>query len=440
MIRFRLCRPAICLIFAVAIVGCGPPPVGDSAPSVPVAQPASFAAISARDLLGETLSRYASAASYRDNGRAQIRYQNGDSTETRTAPMRVWLDRNELYLETYDVRLTSDPDGLTGWIADPSTDNFDSQVLKSKPIPGRPMAEKLLADPILAGRVAAGLAGPPPQLEWLFSAEPMKALFDPSHRIEFGPTRSIDRQTCRSVIVDAGEQRYQFWIDDRARIVRRIELPPIVAPLVPGAVPQPIQLSIDLVGATFAAPNKPPRIEPLPKSPKTVSRLIPLPPPRPARILGTRVPGFRIENGNQKLTFLVRVSVDTNTIAAAMTAQSWTDQWSEELATTIRTGILVDADAASSIPAEVTVPVVVDKTGEFAKSLEMNPGAAVLVDSSGTVMWVDDQFSPATLASFGAAISDVLSGVDVPDRLRSQWTEQLAAYDHACGEVAVSSN
>ncbi len=433
----------ICLA-SMAIIGCGDSAAvqtdahanGDPAVSV---QPASFTATSARDLLGLTLARYRNAASYRDRGRAEISYQNAGKTETRAAPMRVWFDRNELYLETYDVRLTSDPDGLTAWIADPSTDNFDSQVLKSAPILGRPDSKELLADPILAGRVAGGLAGPPPQLEWLFSPAPMKKLFAADHQFAFGPTQLVDRRNCRCVIVDAQAKRYQFWIDDQAGLVRRIDLPPIVAPLEPGATAQPIRLSIDFVDATFNPPDQAPSIDRLPESPKMVSRFVTLPPPRPARILGTRVEAFRKSGDDTSVTMLVRVSIDANTIAAAMTAQAWCDQWPDALAEQVRPVILVDQNAANTIPKEMVLPVVVDRSGQFAESLEIDPGAAVLIDPSGRVMWVESDFSPSTAAAFGSIIGDVLSGVDVPDRLRTQWTERVAAYDRICGEVAIKS-
>ncbi|WP_146454886.1 hypothetical protein [Rubripirellula tenax] len=445
-------RRACCRIGATAftlfLAGCSPSPPQVADVPIDSVRPASFASQSPRDLLGMTLSRYRAVASYRDSGRVKMSYEVGNSTETRAAPMRIWFDRNELYLETYDVRLTSDPESVTAWIADPSSENFDAQVLKSAAIAGRPDVSQLLEDPILAGRITNGLAGPPPQLEWLFSPEPMKSLFQAEHRFDFGKTDIVDGRTCRSVVVAAGDQTFQFWIDERASLVRRVDLPDVVAPLRPGAAPQPIRLSIDLVGATVNPPDRAPTIEPLPESPKWVRRFVPLPPSRPARILGTKPSSFRVTDSENRITFTdwgsdrpitiwVRMSSDPLTMVAVATAQNWSDRLPNELRDKLRFAILVDTDAASFVPDQVTVPVIVDGDGKVSAAIELDPGAASIMDDRGMIAWIDPMFSEATLSTFGAALSDVIGGVDVPGRLRQQWTEQVAVYDRTCREVAV---
>ncbi|WP_145173135.1 hypothetical protein [Rubripirellula lacrimiformis] len=378
-------------------------------------------------------------------------YLDGDSETTRVAPMRLWLDRNELYLETYDVRLTSDADGLTAWVADPLSNHFDSQVLKSKPLSGRPTVAGLIADPILVGRVAAGLAGPPPQLEWLFSDSPMKTLFRDTNHFQYGPTRIVDGRHCPSVVVEADAQRFEFWIDPPTSTIRRVQLPSIVAPLIPGAQPQPIALTIDLVGATFNAPDRAPQIERLPQAPKLVSRFVPLPPPRPARILGTQVRPIRAHSVGRQLTLssrgidrpltaLVRLTADQSTAGAVAAAQLWANQMAGEMAKKIRIAVLVDADVPDAVAGQWSLPQFIDARGEIARTLEMDPGAIVLVDDRGFVMWVEPNFSIATLPTLGGVVSDLQSGVDVPERLRKQWSEQVAMYDRECAKAAIRRN
>ncbi len=419
----------LCILLAaflsVVAAGCGrSPESADSTVETSTTasvQTASYRQGSPKELLAAVFARYRAAASYRDDGRAQISYRNGDVTETRAAPMRVWFDRNELYLSTYDVRLTSDPESLTAWIADPSSDNFDSQVIKAAPIRGRPTTPALLSDPILAGRVTAGLAGPPPQLEWLFSPDPMRQLFQGDHQFEFGSTRIIEARQCRCVTVDAEGQRFQFWIDDRASIIRRVDLPPIFAPLSPGMSPQPISLSIDLVGASFDAPDRAPKIEHLPQSPKLLTRFVPLPPPRPSRTLGTRVPGFSKSSNDDKLTMLLRVSGADDAESESI-GQQWSEAVPEQLREQVRIRVLTDRDA------------------EVAESLSLAPGGVALIDGDGVIVWIDDEASAATLSVMTNVMADVLSGVDVPERLRSQWSEQVAMYDRARRELAAPVN
>lgn len=438
------------------LLGCDPPrprPIDDAdagpieTPTVqmPAVQTVAFDNGSPEALLASTLANYSRAGSYRDDGRATLTYQVGDDLQNRQAPMNVWLDRNELYIETYDVRLTSDPRGVTAWIADPITENFDSQVLKSPPIPGRPTTQALLADSILSTRIAAGLAGPPPQLEWLFAAQPMKPLFAGDHTFGFSATRSIQGRQCRSVTVDAnhdstGNQHYEFLIDANAGIIRQVTLPTIVAPIRPSSPPQPIAISIDFVDATFAPPAIAPSVDRLPVSPKYVRQLVAIPPRRPARIIGAMPKPFSVEaasrqfrmthNGiDRPITVVIRLSSDPATLAAVAAAHAMADQMPPPIAEQVRVAILADRDAVKLNPNEVRLPVFDDINGRAASSLEIEPGAAVILDRRGIVAWIENELTIVTAPPLAAILADVVAGVDVPERLRDQWTERVAKYD-----------
>lgn len=441
------------------LFGCDPPRPRsiDDADQTPIDAPAvrtvAFDNGSPEKLLASTLTNYQNAGSYRDDGRATLMYQVGDDLQNRQAPMNVWLDRNELYIETYDVRLTSDPRGLTAWIADPITENFDSQVLKSPPIPGRPTTQALLADSILSTRIAAGLAGPPPQLEWLFAAQPMQPLFAGGHTFGYGTTRSIQGRQCRSITVDAnadstGHQHYEFLIDTTAGIIRQVTLPTIVAPIRPSSPPQPIAISIDFVDATFAPPAVAPAVDRLPTSPKYVRQMVALPPKRPARIMGAMPKPFSVDDSSRRLrmthngidrpiTIVVRLSSDPATLAAVAAAHAMADQMPPQMEQQVRVAILADRDAVKLNPDEVRLPVFVDTNDRAASSLEIEPGAAVILDRRGIVAWIENELTIVTAPPLAVILADIIAGVDVPERLRDQWTAQVTQYDQDLARAMV---
>ena len=133
----------------------------------------------------------------------------------------------------------------------------------------------------------------------------MKQLFHGGHRFEFGETQNVDGKLCRSVRVVAGEDLFQFWIDESAGLIRRVDLPPIAAPNLaadpagatdpPGIPPgldarrQSMTLSLELRDASFDVPRHAPDIKPLPRQPKYVRQFVPLPPPEPSQDSGKQV-------------------------------------------------------------------------------------------------------------------------------------------------------
>ncbi len=442
---------AIVTLLAVLAAGCGQPRGETQSQSVMEAQSAAYRDPSPEQYLAAVFSRYRNAASYHDRGMVRLSYLDAGRQQSKTAPLSVWLDHQQLYVEAYDVCLGSDAHAMMAWISDESTQNFDSQVLTLPAIQGRPMVKRLLADPILVQRIAAGLAGPPPQLEWLFSPEPMKHLFHAEHQFEFGPSRSIDRRLCRSVRVNVGGDQYQFWVDQQAGLVRRVDLPAIVAPPIPGEPHQAIQLSLELTGASFSEPTGRPDIQPLPAQAKYVRRFIPLPPIEPPGILGSRASSFRLRDsrgeftlsdsgGDRELTLVVRFSGDERSLASAATIQSWNDSMPESLRRRVRVVILVDEQAGNQVPRELALPLVVDQQEAAAKSLRLGSGGLVILDARGIVAWTQEDVLPQAMTQLGAVIGDVLDGVDVPRRIRDQWKEQVLAYRRVLSQETVSRN
>ena len=361
--------------------------------------------------LASVLGRYGAATTYRDQGRARLTYQIDGRQESRLAPMEIWFDRNQLYVEVYDVRILVDGDSQLAWIVDPSSTNHDSQVLSRRGIQHRIDLTQIVADPTLASRLSAGLAGPPPQLEWLFGAQPMKELFDPRHKFQFGESGDVEGLACRSVSVVAGEDQYTFWIDDSKGLVRRIDLPPIVAPPAPDRPPQTMALSLEFSSASLR-PGGRPKMDSLPPRPNYVSQFIPLPPAQPPELLGRQTQAFRIQahgenreefdvsqqGSDRDLTVIARYSGRDSELALRSLEQ-WRQQVPESLAKNIRMVILCDRDVQANLP-RCTLPLAIDHDGAAAVAMGLSPSSLAVLKKGGQITWVQDAVHPGALSSF----------------------------------------
>jgi hypothetical protein len=442
---------ALLLIAFVLCAGCDSRPEQAASdpqpPQQPIAaRPVTLQAPSPEKFLAAVFARYHNASSYHDRGVVRLVYRNGSREEAKVAPMQVWLDQNRLFVEAYDVRLWSDEKVITGSISDEVSGDYDAQVLQLDSNPGRPELPKLFADPILAQRISAGLAGPPPQLEWLFASSPMKSLFEPSNEFDFGRSETVDGRMCRSIEVRAGSEPFTFWIDERDGLIRRVNLPPIVAPPEPGQEPQTMALSLELTAATFSAPQSEPAMRPLPAHAKYVQRLIPLPPDQPSRILGTNPPSFQLkskefsvsEQGSDRdATIIMRFAADEASLISLATLTKWNNSIPAELHSRLRILVSVDPAALQDVPNELGVPAAIDQNQAAAKALQLTPGALTILNRDGQVSWIQDAVVPPTIVTLGAVVADVLEGVDVPSRVREQWTEQVRQYHQLLEQVAV---
>lgn len=441
-------------LFVVLVVGCVPPAGNDPAETSVDAQSASYRTASPEQYLVAVFARYRNASSYHDRAIVRLSYRTGNGSQSKIAPLDVWLDYNQLYVDAYDVHLGSDANSMMAWVSDETTEDFDSQVLLSPPFQGRPTFERLLSDPILVSRIAAGMAGPPPQLEWLFAPEPMKQLFHDTHQFDFGQSRTVDGRLCRSVRVLAGDDRYEFWIDPQAGVIRRVDLPAVEASPEPGAPLQKMSLTLELTDASFDQPRSRPDAHPLPNHPRFVRRFVPLPPQEPPRILGKRPPSFRLSDSRRQFalsdrgtdreaTVVVRFSGDPRSFASVLATQAWHDSMPESLRRRLRVVVLADESALSRLPRELTVPFVIDRrqansNSLVASSLELAPGGVAILDGRGKLAWTQPLAVPGTMVGLGAVVGDVLEGVDVPARIREQWREQVAEYHRVLDDQSVS--
>jgi hypothetical protein len=363
--------------------------------------------------------------------------------------MRIWFDRNVLSLDAYDVHLRHTPDRFTAWITDPTTDNFDSQVVRTTVSPGRPSIGNLLSDTVLRERVAAGLAGPPPQLDWLFAAKPMELLFDGPYQIRFGKPVTVDQQECVTVVVLADNEAYRFAVDRRRGVIRQVQLPSILAPVrfqandmnnpSGSSPPQPIRLTLELDGATFETPTEQPTLAQMPRLPRYVSHFIPLPPDEPSRVLQTRVGRFAIRDQSGRATLTQRgFDVDftlmffaqghPSQLASAANLIQWAAVMPPSVRQRVGVALLVSDDAFRLLPRDCPVPLFIDD-GEILGAVSVEQGDLVIVDRDAQIVWFQKGVTPDSIVQLGRIVGDLLDGVDVPARLQSQWQSDKQTYE-----------
>lgn len=445
-------RHRIFVVWVGLLVACLVPAC-DSGDRESVTQPSSESqsgnftdGLSPRELLRAVLKQYRGSASYRDRGQVTLQLRSSGqvgsaaaTADTMTAPLSLWYHRGDFYLEAYSLRMISDRDQRRTWMVDPSTADFDSQVLVSDPFQSRPQLDDLLSDPVVLQQLEVGLAGPPPQLEWLLADEPMEHLFDAEHEMEFGQSQTIRQRPCVSVDVRAEDQTYQFWIDQDSGLITRVVLPEISAPVAPGAPPQAMRLTLELTGATLNPPKEPPQRSDLPRRPRLVKRFVPLPPPPPNRVLGETAVSLacqsldgtvRLDRGqtDRAVTVLAVLNDHPNSISLTATVWRWNSQMSAAASQKIRVGVIADRATARQLPRAISLPVFIDDDQITRQSLQLAGPGVVVLDSAGRVVWLQENVSDAAMVALGATIADVLAGVNVPVRVHGHWQSQAVAY------------
>jgi hypothetical protein len=400
----------------------------------------------ASEYLQSVFIRYRNAQTYRDEGIVRLTVQNGPRLESEQAPLRVWLESARLYVEAYDLRVWADEQATTAWIVDPTTDNFDSQVLRQPPGSGRPSLQRLLSDAVLSEKLSAGLAGPPPQLDWLLSEEPMKRLFAEDHRITFAGERELNGRLCVTVLVAADGEQYRFWIDKGSSLIRRVDLPPIPAA---NDASQQATLTLELKAATFDAAKELPAITDLPAEPQLVGRFVPLPPPRPSDALGQTSHPFRLRDRSGKIevsnqgsdrdvTVILFASDEETSLWQATAFHQWTATLLPAMQNKVRCVVITDAATASKLPKNFSIPVVIDANEQAKQAIASTSHDSefelVIIDRYGRIAWLQQATNSADgYSPLAPVIRDISSGVDVAGRYLQQWRAAEATYRNLLG-------
>ncbi|MEO1527816.1 MAG: hypothetical protein AAFX06_20490 [Planctomycetota bacterium] len=443
----------------LALVGCGrqqtsESPVKDESPQPTLSLPS----VPADAYLQQVLRRYRSATHYRDEGEVRLAVEIDGSVQRFTAPMHVLLDGPMLWVAAYDGRIWTDDRQTLGWVHDEKTRHHDSQVVVDETASpnGRPELPRLLKEPLLREKVVAGLGGPPPQLEWLLESDPMAKLFD-GKQAQIGYVGVQTRDEVEHVVVEAvaDNERYRFWIDGNASLIRSVDLPISLAedsPSTPSGW-QVRSLELRLPGGTFTPPTERATLEAMrysnvPPQPKFVRAMVPLPPPPPHRMIGRRLESFQAKDitgrwsvtplgaGND-LTLFTMITSDGEGAALLQLLPLIQNQVPATLRNRFDIVAFVDERFVPQ-SASPFIPVL-DLDGRISKRIGLGPGAACLVERQGRVLWVADSPQWIDPASVASVLIDSASGIDVPTRIHDAWSADQAAYAQKLREMSVKT-
>ncbi|WP_149497153.1 hypothetical protein [Roseiconus lacunae] len=457
----------VVLALLLGVIGCGGKDRADEDVLAAKNRPqVTLPAIPAADFLEQVISRYRSENAYQDRGYVRMVVTRDGKGSEETAPMSVHLQGAKLDLAAYDARLWSDGSQTFGWIADPNTSLHDQQVVVGGSLHDatsnvrRPSLDRLLRDPILTAKMKAGLGGPPPQLEWLLEADPMANLFrgKQAERIEYVGIRMLRDVPCVVVLAEVDGEQYRFWIDRRRSIMKLVELPTSVAETsvtVGGYEFESLELVLE--GATFAPdaasfPSSPK--QDFPQRPTYLRALLPLPPRPPHRLLGSKLATFRVRDISDQVDVTQR-GVDRSFTLFVMTDPSSASDVTDDMQL-ISFASLQLANLNDALRAKVRPVVVagqerarqlrqigIDRSEWFIVSaptvlseFQQYP-AVVLVNARGEVLFVAEQQMAGQLTTLPGAISDALSGGDLPAEMRRQWETDRKAYEAKVKELRV---
>lgn len=493
----------VAAIVLLSGIGCGrsPAPVTrtetDKAVQIDVGDPEKY--------LADVFGRYRSTAFYVDAGRAvlEIQYRKSGRREQTGAPLQVRWDSDRLAVDAYAVRLRGVRDetdrrmAYRAWIREPETSHFDRQMLiVSVPTPSgeRPNLDPLLGDEVLRSRLSAGLAGPPPQLEWLFADEPMAGLFDPSSRFEQLPDASIAGSVMRRIAVLSRGQQYVFWVEPTSSLIRRVRLPvpeslrqmggfrrPDDTRADPSgsqrqsraeAGPPEMELTLELDGATFD-PQQARQRQPMESAvrfapdftPTPVSRFVPVPPPPPPAVIGRTVSESAIrslqrggpstdggrENRGRPIFVVVRLPEQRGAVTAVLpqlamiaglrsSAEAAPSQAARRPPTALAL-IVPSREQRRWLKALVgdTVVVVDDEQVEtLVAQTRLSAEAIATIGPDGQVLMIQHSLSADAIAATRAAVRDASVGVDVPRKLNDDYQSLVEAYEQALEDARAS--
>ncbi|GAB5512790.1 MAG: hypothetical protein Rhob2KO_05150 [Rhodopirellula baltica] len=410
-----------------------------------------------RDRLRQIFARYRGSSYYQDTSEVVLRVVpmsdasselfSGGNQEQR-APFRVRWTGSQLDVQAYAVRLRvrsatqANQVELNAWFDEPETRHFDSQMLVDvlqKPVNQRLDLDRVLADEVLRSKLSAGLAGPPPQLEWLFAGDPMSGIFEPTAKLKWLPDANFAGQKMRRIAAETEGKSYVFWIDPTVSVIRRVELP---LPAMEGLDTNRSSLTLEFRKAVFAPDSgsgdatrfdfQPPF------TPQRVSRFVPVPPPPPSSILGRRLPNNAMRSirsdGNATEVVLFRLSEEEEIsaneprlIAAAITQSRQSNlshvQW---VVATEEDGFRRELSAAWS--GAVTV-LDSESLDDVFGLLRLKPSSAAVIDADQTVLLTEQQVNTSSIGNVIAALADDAAGVDVPAKIQADYKQLNQAYE-----------
>lgn len=409
---------------------------------------------SPKETLRMVFQRYRNADSYTDRGSVELTFRADGKIESRTAPLRVSFHQGELDVTAYSIRITHDSQRGMAWFSDPVGREWADQVLLTQSTGRRPNLNRLLADPVLNAQLSAGGAGPPPQLEWLFSANPMEKLFDGAAQFAWGDARSIGDSACHSIEVSDTNDRFTFWIDFSSSLIRRIDLPNVVLPMAAQSgvlADREIELTLHLAEASFVALKNNAGSTPLPPSPRWVRKLVP-PPNRQPSWTRWRTDDFKLtDTSGRRLSQIIRdhdsvryrllVGLPSLNDAAPMVEflNRWTEQMPAKLRDEIQMAIVLpnqsDLQVAARSKTFGDVPLFANTLADSRES-KFGPTSIAVVEQN-TIAWMQPGLDAQNLPLLGSVLADMANGINVRQRVLDQAADARRQFRAAVDDVSI---
>ncbi|WP_146578103.1 hypothetical protein [Neorhodopirellula pilleata] len=393
--------------------------------------------------LREVFRRYQVCSYYRDNAVVTLRRGTTSSADefVSTAPLRVEFNHRRLNVDAYAVRIRVDVQDraeVIAWFDEPETGNFDSQTLRTAwnaNTKDRLQLDQVLADEVLRSRLSAGLAGPPPQLEWLLADEPMSGLFrlrsDTNDQFTWLDDGRINQQRLQRIEVVSDRDRFVFWIEPATSLIRRVEFPPPQTLPPTNMVADDWSLQLDLNEATFQ-PQGSGTMESLPGFPPIfVGAFVPVPPPPPSPLLGRCFDLSRWNRSSSESPY----HLIANSPEDAATFQQWFANITAAIPALNGTAtmhlVAHERESVRQFERLPSPPVLVweaDEMNTALRKLRLPPGSMAVLSQDGQLLLVETRADAGSVGNVFAVIRDHVSGIDVPQKIRSDYESILQSY------------
>jgi cytochrome c biogenesis protein CcmG, thiol:disulfide interchange protein DsbE len=246
----------------------------------------------AGDVLRAMARAYREAGAYADDARVRIeQMQDGTLTE-RTLPFRAAFVRpDRLRVDAYDAHLAVAAGTLRAAIG-----AAPGQVLVSH-VTSPLTLERIFADRDLTAAVTEGEAGCPTQLPLLLADDTLDlVLADATGPARITRSEPVDGHACDRIVIPRPDGELVLWIDRRARLLRRMEVPP-GGDRSEGATG--LKIVVEFTAAAFTAPAATAFSLQPPPGAIEVARLEPPRPPRPVSpLVGRPAPVFSVASAD----------------------------------------------------------------------------------------------------------------------------------------------
>ena len=270
----------------------GPPLKGESTPLTSVTGNQTGAAT---EVLQSMVDAYKKAPSYADAGQLHLKAQMTDAKIDESANFSLTLVRpDKIRMEVYQAVLVCDGKQLRAAIQD-----LPGQVL-SREAPAALSMEAIYADPILASVLNGGLVGASRQLVLLWEDDPLAALMRDVQDVALGKPGTIAGRDYYQVELERAYGTTVLWIDKETYVLRRIVFPTeqLRREFSRHGTVDSVSLVADFEGAQLGGEVDPEAFAfSVPEGADLMKFFVP---PKPAQLLGKKVPDFKFVDFDKK--------------------------------------------------------------------------------------------------------------------------------------------